>query len=263
MNKLYSTMIIIALLMEMPLTLAEEPGQLQTVNGTLGPGTTTRDLGPANQTFVDAAERYIKQKLGEDYYNKFVTFQYGSSHEDCIESKCTIRNEISFNHNILFETYSGSPPISVGTIFVVVDNNGSVANYIGPAKPYQFLVSKEKAIEKAKDYGIANITVALVVHTPNTSPYGYEIVWAVSSNDLAGYGNVLNEPIYKGVYVDVDTGEIRGEYRINPLILTSSGKGGARLGEFFEKQLDTRILFVAIVVLSAVIAFILHKVYRK
>jgi hypothetical protein len=47
----------------------------------------------------------------------------------------------------------------------------------------------------------------------------------------------MNEPIYRGVYVDVDSGEIRGEYRINPLIEVPGGSvGGVGLGNFFVDE---------------------------
>lgn len=274
MNKtVFSTIMVFILILGIPLVFAQKSGQADTGTGTVGPGVQTRFLGPADQKFIDAAEEYVKQKLGEEYYNQFISFQSGDSYEDCIENECTVRNEISFNYKIPFETVSdphlGGPP----RIGVRADNDENIVKYVGPIKAYQFLISKEEAIEKAKSYGLVNVTNAGIV-TSSGGEDGYEIVWAVSSNDLAGYGEVLKEPLYKGVYVDVDSGDIRGEYRINPLIKTPSGTGGVNLGEFFEEQeiqkeqdaqrpINIGILALIIIVVLIAVFFIWYRFYRK
>lgn len=267
------TISIFILLVGIHLVFAQESGQAEAGTGTVGPGVQTRFLGPADQKFIDVAEEYVKQKLGENYYNQFISFQSGDSFEDCIEDQCTMRNEIFFNYDVPFETI-GDPhlggPLRIG---VTVNNEETVVDYVGPIKPYQFLISKEEAINLAKSYGIINITNAGIA-TSSGGEDGYEIVWAVSSNDLAGYGEVLKEPIYKGVYVDVDTGEIRGEYRINPLIATPSGAGGVNLGEFFKEQeiqrekdvqrpISIDILILIIIVVLIAVFFVWYRFYRK
>ena len=45
----------------------------------------------------------------------------------------------------------------------------------------------------------------------------------------------MRECIYKGVYVDVDSGETRGEYTINPLIMTPSGSGSIILDKYYKE----------------------------
>lgn len=198
----------------------------------------TRFLGTADQRFIDISEQYIRQKLGEDYYNKFINLDSGSSYEDCIKDNCKVRNEITFTYKIPFETtgdpLSGGPP----RIQVTVDSQGGLVNYVGPIKPYQFLISKEEAIAKTKSYGLIEIT-GVGIATSLRLPEGYELVWAVSSKDLVGecrdIGGMI-ECIYKGVYVDVDSGDIRGEYTINPLIMTPTGTGGVILDKYPQGQ---------------------------
>ena len=145
-----------------------------------------------------------------------------------------MKSVITFLYKIPFEVSgnpeSGPPP---NKVYITVDDQEAVVDYNGPSKPYQFLISQEDAISKAESYGIKNINKeAVIVQAPADA--GYEIVWAVSSRDLAGVGLALGEPIYRGVYIEVDTGQVRGEYRINPLIYAPDS--GVKLGEFFQDK---------------------------
>lgn len=236
MKKLILSLILILILpMGMSMALAQEPIE----GGTIGPGTMgkTTPLGEANAESIDAASQYIKQKLGESYYDQLISFESGESYEFCIfdpEESCEVKSVITFLYKIPFDVSgspeSGPPP---NKIYITVDGQEAVVDYRGPSKPYQFLISQEDAIAKAESYGIKDINKgAVIVQAPAAT--GYEIVWAVSSRDLSGVGPVLEEPIYRGVYIDVDTGEVRGEYRINPLIYAPDS--GVKLGEFFQDQ---------------------------
>lgn len=265
---------VFILLAGMPLLLAQESGQsVSSGTGTIGPPVKVTQLGTSDQKSINAAEQFLKQKLGESYYSEFVSFLSGNSYEECIETNCTIKNSISFTYKPPSESRDYSLPLMVN---VYVDDNNKIIDYLGPLKPYQFLVSKDDAIAKAKAYGLNDIIGASIARTVtytsagSTISDGYEIVWAVSSNDLAGacrvIGGGVQECIYKGVYVDVDSGEIKGEYRINPLILTVSQSGGVKLGEFFQDKNTTasnNIIYAVAVIVILVIALLLWNRFRK
>ena len=199
-------------------------------NGTVG---STTFLGSASQQSIEAARQYLWKKLGENYYNQFVIFELGEAYRTCIETGCEIRNIISFSYKIPFETVGdpqlGPPPEK---IYVTVDEQGVIINYEGPAKPYQFLITAEEAMARAQSYGLKDIKAAVLSQALTSE--GSEIIWAVSSNEVVDVGEVLGESIYRGVYVDVDSGEIRGEYRINPLV--HARDNGVKLGEFLQED---------------------------
>ena len=246
----------------LPVALAQESvqGSVQTSSSESHVTPTyTKTLGSAGQKFIDAAKNYIKQKLGEEYYNQRITFESGTSYEDCIQNSCTVRNEIGFIYKTPFETDGdptrGPPP---NNVYVTVDDKGAISNYRGPLNPYKFQISKDEAIANAKSYGLKNITGAGIATASGISKTnGYEIVWAVSSNDLAGECRDIGEGsfkecIYKGVYVDVDTGKIRGEFTINPLIMSVERGGGnvildktlhGKEGNSIKKEPQTKVNF--------------------
>jgi len=203
---------------------SESGGSATTQTVTVTPHS-TRFLGPADQKFIDAAQQYLKQKLGEDYYNKFISFQSGVSAEDCFQNECTIRNSMVFNYIIPFDINSDAgrgPPTPPINIQVEIDN-GTITHYYGPKKPYQFLISNDEAIKIAKAYGLVEIARAGYTQDIKLryATDEYELRWYVSSNDLVGECEDLWTPenstprktcTYKGVYIDVDTGKIIREY---------------------------------------------------
>jgi hypothetical protein len=230
---MFLVLVVFASLFGLPVVLAQSSGLAEAGAVNVNP-VQSRYLGQVEQKIVDISEKYVKQKLGDEYYNKYIVFKSGESYEDCTMNSCVIRNEISFDYNISFDIsrdpHLGGPP----RIATTLNGNKEVVRYIGPVKPYQFLVSQGMAIELAKSYGFSEITnVELSVSSNEEN--GYEIVWAVSSNDISGYGEVLNEPLYRGVYIGIDSGEVLGEYRINPMIQTPSNAGNIKLGEFYEE----------------------------
>ena len=233
---------------------------------------TSSFLGSADQSIINRADNYVKLKLGDDYYSKHVVFESGSSYEECTRNDCKIRSEVYFKHNIPFDVVEDPHLGGILYIIVTLNEDGDVVRYIGPVKPYEFLISKDEAISFAKGYGLVEVTSAGLA--PSYVDDSYELVWAVSSNDISGYGEVLNEPLYKGVYVDVDSGEIVGEYNINPMIAIPSSSGGVTLGEFFDDenpldegnfQKSNNFLFVSIIVIVAliIVLFVLYKFYRR
>lgn len=255
--------IMALILLVVPFAFAQESGTIEAVS--------TRHLGSADQKHIDKAINYIKEKLGGEYYTQYLTFQSGDSYEDCTNNSCTVRNEISFDYNIPFDNSANSrgPPV----VRVTMDKDGNITGYFGPIKPYEFLISEERTMELAKSYGIKDITtveIAMSIEKEN----GYELVWAVGSNDLTSQGEVLNEPLYRGVYVDVDDGEIKGEYKINPMIQTPSGSGGVILGEFFDGEendseqsingpMSTGLIVLLVIVVLAIVLFAVYRVSRR
>ena len=209
--------------------------QAQAREGQRNPATKTRTLGSSDQRFVQAAERYLIRKLGGRYFKKYLRFEAGNPYGDSIGDTYTVRNEISFGYAIPFETAADAPPGQPLRVTVTLDTGAYVLAYTGPVKPYRFRVSKEAAIKNAGSHGLAKITGAGIAATAGTQK-GYELVWAVSSEDVLEQGRVAGEAIYKGIYVDIDTGKIRGEYKINPLILAPAGITRVKLNEYFDKQ---------------------------
>jgi len=189
---------------------------------------------------------------------------------DCSVSGCVVRNEITFDYDIPFET-AGNPSFGPGPrIQITLDDNGDIVRYEGPMKPYYFTISEDRAIELAKDYGLVDITDAGVASSV-VGINGYEVVWVVSSNDILRYGEVANEPIYKGIYLDVDSGEVVGEYSINPMIQTPGGSGAVELGNFFEEDNfsiqdseNMNLWVIALIVLAVlIVCFVVYRVHKK
>ncbi|MEK6903946.1 MAG: hypothetical protein AABW64_04865 [Nanoarchaeota archaeon] len=229
---------VIILLAAMPFVIAQSTEVGEGGSGTVAPSTASTRASKPDQKIINEAEDFLKKKLGDSYYAQFITVTSKESFKDCDKTSCTIRNEITFSYKIPFSTEGVDPHFSSqpDSIQITLDSNGVVQNYLGPKKPYQFLVDAEQAKAKAKTYGLQKITGS-VLNTAAITADGYELVWAVSSDDEIARGSVMNEPIYRGVYVDIDSGEIRGEYRINPLIEVPGGSsGGAQLGNFFAED---------------------------
>jgi hypothetical protein len=219
----------------------DQSGVRESGTGTVNP-TTSTNAGKTSQSIITAAEDYLQQKLGEMYYKKWIVRESAESYNDCEQTTCAQRNEILFSYNIPFSTEGADPHFSLqpDKIQITLDENGVIQRYSGPKKPYQFLVDENQARIKAKNYGLQQITES-VLSTSALTTEGYELVWAVSSNDEIARGSVMNEPIYQGVYIDVDSGEIRGEFRINPLIEVPGGSaGGVELGNFFTEEDTTQ-----------------------
>lgn len=205
----------------------------------------TTFLGKSDDKYRIMAEQYLKEKLGEAYYSEFVTFSSANSWKDCGENNCTIVNVIRFDYKKtkgfevevdeivrLKETtriYENGTLIETrfddgrytqdffGQIKVEVDTEGNVVKYSGPSKPHQFLLSESQAIQVAEEYGLENITDAKKVGIPSKD--GYIFVWAVDSKEIFSCEKVLifehgsqNMCFSRGIYIDVDTGNILGEY---------------------------------------------------
>ena len=231
MKKYLSIILIIGVFILVSITsaFAQESGQGHGgASSVINASTFRQDLGVADQKSINAATDYVKHKFGDNYFDRFIRFVSGNSYKTCIGDDCTIFNEITFNYN-----KQDLPTTDHLQIRVSVDDKGKVTYYFGPAKAYKFYLSKDDAIAKA--YGLKNITGAGIFPSEERE---YELVWVVWSNELAKEcdsgldaegGPIPNKLLpdklqcKKGVYVDIDTGEIRGEFVTHPLILVGGG----------------------------------------
>ena len=82
-KKNISEIMAFMLLIMLPVALAQESAQGYVQTSSSEAHVTpiyTKTLGPVNQKFIDAAKNYINQKLGEEYYNQYITFESGTSY---------------------------------------------------------------------------------------------------------------------------------------------------------------------------------------
>ena len=207
--------IVIAIFfLSIPLTAAQD-----SAGGVALPPHTVKILGEPSQQMTDAAIEYIRQKTGSDYYNKHITYRSGQSQEICYGDVCEVTHGLQFNQIIPWESGSdhrGGP--MAGIFSVSLDENGKVTYYTGPPNAYQFLLSKEQALEKAQQYGLREITKAAVVNAW-ISP-GYQLAWEIISNDQTNcmQRGVSEQCLAKGIYLDVDTGDLKEEFTVSSLV---------------------------------------------
>lgn len=302
MKKLVAIFAIIAL---SAVAFAQD-GQGAAAVGSAGTPVSYRPLGNASQGAIDAAVQYIKLKLGERYYNQYISFSSGNLYEECTGCwndtaagrndtagrelnrernlyeecaaiECANKSRVFFIYNIPVNIttvasadaeISRSPGLWPPLIWVVLDDKNTVIEYRGPSKPYKFLLSADDAIAKARAYGLRNVTYATIAISQLVAG-GYDVVWAVGSNDLAGECRdigAVQECIYRGVYVDVDNGDVVGEFRINPLIQYEGGGGGVPIppkGEAQRQDNTYAYAATAITALIALAAAVLFAIKRR
>lgn len=230
-----SRLLLVALTVMAQIALLSPLVRCQTGMGAVGAAGVSRRLGPSGQKFVEAAKRLLIKRLGMKYYRRYIRFEAGDAYEDRIGNAHALRNEISFAYDTPFGAGGRVPPERALRIVVTLDQKANLVRYAGPIKPYRFRLSSEEAIRKARSYGLVRVDGAEIAASSGTQK-GYDLIWAVGSKDTIEQGKISGEVIYRGVFVDVDSGEIRGEYRINPLIMARGGTGRVKLGEFLTKH---------------------------
>lgn len=251
-----------------------QDGQGTAAVGSAGAPVSYKPLGNASQGAIDAAVQYIKLKLGEQYYNQYISFSSGSLYEECGDNGCTNRSTVSFTYDIPVKEISktletagigGSPLPWPPRISVILNDKNSVMEYRGPSGPYKFLLSADDAIAKARAYGLRNVTYAIMAVSQLVAG-GYDVVWAVGSDDLVGEcrdTGAVHECIYRGVYVDVDNGNVVGEFRINPLIMDGGGGTPIPPGQGAQTKDNTAIYaavaIAALILLAATAVFAMRK----
>lgn len=260
--------LFVAFLFVIPFSLAQS--NFNSNSGVLSPeAVSTRFIGEVQQDYMDKSISYIKEKLGNGYYGEYISFSSGESYEDCFSDGCIIRNEVSFDYKVPSE-FSSNSRGSIN-IRITLDKDGKIVNYFGPVKSYQFLTSKDEILTLARNYGLVKLIDAEIVMS-NLEKEGYEIIWAVSSEDLLEYGEFAKEPIYKGIYVGIESGNILGEYKINSMIQTPSGSSGIVLGQFFdefksddsqENKFTVFWIIGSIIIAVLVLTFVFYRVFRK
>ncbi|MHB1830158.1 MAG: hypothetical protein ACYCO0_02080 [Candidatus Micrarchaeaceae archaeon] len=178
-----------------------------------------------------AAESYLIGRLGQAYYNNYISLYDGVSYGNL--------SYVYFTYSVPFSngsTISQLPSHRYLGITVGIDGS-SVYHYIGPSQAYVIGVNRSRAEGIAGRYGITNSTAALVglFGTNGTTSSNYSIAWAVLS------GNPQKSQKYYGLYIDAVTGNAIGEFYYTPATMsnrTSYDYGTA--GNFSLFYLDQR-----------------------
>jgi hypothetical protein len=170
----------------------------------------------SNQELIKINEAYVKDKLGEENYNKYVTFHKAYTYKMCGWTSLIPKIELSGcgeNEGLGVEYYYNIPLRPIDSHDTDTLNYASTENtafkfeaksnyygkdfhYFGPVKPYNFLITQQEAINRFKSYGLTNIS-EIVVGTKYVEGGTFSIVW--KGKDLS-----TNEE----VFIDVDSGEL-------------------------------------------------------
>lgn len=213
----------------------------------------------ASNASIVMAQNFIIGKVGSQYFRNYMHLQQAQ----------TYLYPNGTNYTYTFYTYN--VPFSNGTtatgffqvgglvartgVFVIIQN-GSVTNYFGPSKNYTILISPQQAMASARAYGVKNVSGASMTIAYNVSQSlsrsttGYRVAWAVMSGNRLIVLCPCPQPnkstsgiacpqcatsLLYGVYVDITTGKVLGQYTINPAILTvqsGSSSSAGTLGDF-------------------------------
>ncbi|MDE1859316.1 MAG: hypothetical protein KGH67_02200 [Candidatus Micrarchaeota archaeon] len=185
-----------------------------------------------NSSYANVSKRteniaisYLWGKLGQPYYNRYISFNTGTSYGNL--------SYVYFTYNVPFSngteasgTFGGVSPLARMLGITVTINDSFVTGYVGPSEPYIINISAARALSIAREYGITsgagNATERIegVVNRNSTLTSGYAIVWAVTS------GSPFKGSIYRGIYIDVKSGKAVGEYVYNPQILATQQSYG-------------------------------------
>ncbi|MDE1857222.1 MAG: hypothetical protein KGH98_04050 [Candidatus Micrarchaeota archaeon] len=245
-------------------------------SGVVSPGGVVKVAGASNSTVVGVngntvslATSYVASRLGQQYFNRFVTFQSATGSQSCTGSNCTTTDTMVYSYSIPYEnntTTTGTFATSGGAVFqlnimVIAYPNGPIVAYRGPEQPYYISVSQKGAVSAAESAGLGNATTASIVGVYNTTnqTLGYRLVWAVTSDKAvqSGYNTFLH-----GLYIDISSGQILGEFQKNTAILSSgSALGFAKLGNFtifnITRQQSSAPMISAGTIVDAVIVLII------
>lgn len=172
----------------------------------------------ASQEAIYAAKEYVAGRLGQSYYNSFISY-YGAQSLGNL-SYVYLKYDVPFSNGT---TTAGMPGVQGGRIRflgITVSLNGTnVTGYIGPAKPYFINISAAKAENISGQYGIesGNATIyGMFRNSSINSSSEYSIAWAVTS------AYPQKGDVYTGVYVDAENGMVIGQYLYNPTVQNQS-----------------------------------------
>ncbi|HIH50066.1 TPA: hypothetical protein HA291_01265 [Candidatus Micrarchaeota archaeon] len=166
---------------------------------------------------LNQAEAYIIQRLGEDYYNSYITngfnstyIKYGDRHYYDLNVSV-----FWFSYNVPFLNRSSAVKFCPSAqycyynpLFVelLIADNGTPLVYQGPSKPFYVNISANQAMTIGSQSGFKNGTATWLLpvnNSRNDSLAGYSVAW-----DVAGYGS---GPNFRIIYVDSQTGKVLGE----------------------------------------------------
>ncbi len=170
-----------------------------------------------DQQVIYLAEAYIANRLGQQYYNSYVSY-YGSQSYGNI-------SYVYFTYNVPFEngilttnTYGIQGPQERPLGITISLNGTTVTGYTGPPKPYIIMVTQPDAVNISYDYGIqsGNASIEGLFNSSGIRLNStYFVVWAVVS------GNPLKSGVYQGIYIDAQSGNVLGEYEYAPTLIPS------------------------------------------
>lgn len=151
---------------------------------------------PAPNWILEEARKYIVSYVGEDYFNEHIEIKKSQTNfnVDKIGAKYVIYPDYSF----LIKGDNGKTIIGFK---MWLDENGKVIKYEGPTKPYQFAISKGKAINIAEGKGLPSGGFARI-EMGSTFGVNESYIWYASTEKF--------EPGTMAVYIDVDSGKVLG-----------------------------------------------------
>ena len=188
----------------------------------------------ASNATLSIASNYAMSKLGRAYFSNYIGNPSGFTY---IYSNGTNTSVIFYSYMIPFSngtttrgivtSFGGALAVALLGVDVVI-NNGNVASYVGPNGPYIVSITRDKAMQIANQYGLVNATNAYITAAWGSNPRnytaGYQVVWGVTGTRQPPSHGFPDGRIY-GVYINVSSGAVVGEYSINPAILAATGPG--------------------------------------
>lgn len=171
-------------------------------------------LESAPKWVIDKINNYIISMVDKDYFTKYLNLM-GSQTKvklDKVGAKYILT--YIYTHNL--KDSPKSTPYQVEHQFTLrVDSNGNLLayrgiKYRGPNKPYQFLISKDKANQIAKKYGLEEPFEVSLYY--GNQGYNSDIplkegtyVWGAGAQKCVTKGNI------ESLFIDVDSGRIIGK----------------------------------------------------
>lgn len=233
----------------------QESGQATTGAGTIGPaGKILNDSAPSYM--VDKSNDYIKSFVGSDYFHQRLTlienktFQSGTGEISYI---------VSYSYDLPFD-YLASP--NPGHVSVSLDKNGNIIDYLGPKKPHTFSITKEQAVEIAKQDGLKEpITAEIdrVLASNSIDSYVWVVTGAVDQTTCKDIGGT-QECLIPGRYLDVDNGSIIGGFNRSSLI-REPVENHQRLNKTSAVSASSES-FSAVVIVLLIVVFIIRYEFK-
>ncbi len=220
-----------------------------------------KPVEPSNKTLaeptptwvINKSAGYIKSFVGDDYFNQHFTLRGNES----LLSEGSILYRIFYLYDIPSE-YLASP--NPRHVFVTLDKDGNIIDYLGPKKPRAFSITKDQAVNEGKQNGLKEpITAEIdrVLASNSIDGYVWVVIGAIEQSSCRNIGGT-QECLIPGIYVDVDDGSIQGKFTRSTLIREP--------GPRFAKRQQNYNIILALIVIGVVIPllfYFLYKFYKK